>query len=168
MRCLLIFFGFLLSAALPMAAQAESTAKTDPLYQTALSLDLKLFAAYNDCDLATLGSLVDDNLEFYHDQAGQMVGKAPFLTAIESYVCHKTRRSLDETHFQVYPLANYGFVETGVHYFCNLQETPDCRPEDLGEGKFFMLWQKQGDSYRLTRVISYDHVSSWQRKPKPQ
>jgi hypothetical protein len=29
-----------------------------------------------------------------------------------------------------------------------------------------MLWQKQGDQYRLTRVISYDHLSDWQRPKK--
>jgi hypothetical protein len=27
-----------------------------------------------------------------------------------------------------------------------------------------MLWQKQGDPYRLTRVVSYDHLSDRERK----
>jgi hypothetical protein len=27
-----------------------------------------------------------------------------------------------------------------------------------------MLWQKQGDQYRLTRVISFDHLSDRERR----
>jgi hypothetical protein len=49
----------------------------------------KLFDAYNQCDLTTLGAMVSDDLEFYHDQAGLSVGRAPFLAAIKENICGK-------------------------------------------------------------------------------
>ena len=58
---------------------------------------------------------------------------------------------------EVFPLQGYGAIEVGQHTFCNMAETPVCKDETNGIGRFFMLWQKQGDQYRLTRVVSFDH-----------
>ncbi len=58
-----------------MRTDAQSSAQPDPLFKTILSLDTKLFAAYNRCDLTTLGAMVSDDLEFYHDQTGLSVGE---------------------------------------------------------------------------------------------
>lgn len=139
--------------------------KTDsPTYIEVKELDRKLFQAYNACDLIALSDLVDENLEFYHDRGGLSVGRAEFLTAIKNNICHKVRRELVTATLEVYPLANYGAIELGEHTFCNMTETPVCKDATNGIGKFFMLWQKQGDHYRLTRVISYDHLSDRERK----
>ena len=138
----------------------------DAGYQAVKALDVKLFQAYNDCDLETLAGLVDDNLEFYHDKSGLSVGKNSFIEAIKNNICHKVRRELIAASLEVFPLQNYGAIELGQHTFCNLLETPVCKAETNGSGRFFMLWQKQGDQYRLTRVISYDHLSDWRRPKK--
>jgi Domain of unknown function (DUF4440) len=130
-----------------------------PLYRTIKTLDRNLFEAYNTCDLTALSDLVDENLEFYHDRSGLAVGRASFLASIRNNICHKVQRQLVASSLQVYPLENYGAIELGEHTFCNLAETPVCKDETNGIGKFFMLWQKQGERYRLTRVISYDHMS---------
>jgi Domain of unknown function (DUF4440) len=135
-----------------------------PLYRTVKALDQKLFEAYNTCDLATLGSLVDENLEFYHDRSGLALGRESFLASIKNNICHKVRREIVASTLQVYPLENYGAIELGEHTFCNMRETPVCKDETNGIGKFFMLWQKQGEQYRLTRVISYDHLSDRLRR----
>ena len=133
-------------------------------YRQIKALDEKLFQAYNSCDLATLSALVDENLEFYHDKGGLSVGKENFIASIKNNICHKVRRELVAPSLQVYPLENYGAIELGEHTFCNMAETPVCKAETNGIGKFFMLWQKQGEQCRLTRVVSYDHLSDWQRK----
>jgi hypothetical protein len=141
--------------------------KPDDAGHTAIkALDSRLFQAYNDCDLQTLASLVDENLEFYHDKSGLSVGKNTFIEAIKKTICHKVRRELVPATLEVFPLESYGAIELGQHTFCNLIETPVCKPETNGSGRFFMLWQKQGDHYRLTRVFSYDHLSDWQRPKK--
>lgn len=143
----------------------------NPTFQQVRALDQKLFHAYNSCDLTTLGDLVDDGLEFYHDKSGLSVGKANFLNAIKNNICHKVRRELIASTLEVYSLENYGAVELGEHTFCNMMETPVCNDQTNGVGKFFMLWQRQGDRYRLTRVVSYDHKPDRQRQAsarKPQ
>jgi len=52
-----------------------SVAQPDPLFMTIQSLDTKLFDAYDHCDLTTLGAMVSDDLEFYHDQTGLSWGR---------------------------------------------------------------------------------------------
>ena len=84
-------------APVPAAEQAELT-------QTVAALDTKLFDAYNHCDLKTLGAMVSDDLEFYHDQTGLMVGKAPFLEAIQNNICGKVERTLVPGSMEVYRL----------------------------------------------------------------
>jgi hypothetical protein len=59
----------------PSRAHAQSTTPTDSLFKTIESLDSRFFDAYNHCDLATISSMVADNLEFYHDVTGQALGR---------------------------------------------------------------------------------------------
>jgi len=134
----------------PIAAQ--STARPDPLFKTIQSLDTKLFDAYNHCDLMTLGAMVSDDLEFYHDQTGLSVGKEPFLAAIKQNICGKVQRELLSDTLEVYPLKGYGAVEIGIHRFHHPEN-----PENVGDAKFVMLWQNKDDVWKVTRVISYNH-----------
>jgi hypothetical protein len=144
-------------------ALADGTNPNSAIYNQVKALDAKIFEAYNSCDLATLAEMVDDNLEFYHDKTGLSIGKASFVNAIKINICHKVRRELVASSLEVYPLQDYGAIEVGRHTFCNMAETPVCKDETNGLGKFFMLWQKQGDQFRLTRVVSYDHLSDRER-----
>jgi len=131
---------------------AQSSAQPDPLFKTIQSLDTKLFDAYNHCDLATLGAMVSDDLEFYHDQTGLSVGKEPFLAAIKQNICGKVQRELLTATLEVYPLKNYGAVEIGIHRFHHPQS-----PDNVGDAKFVMLWQNKDGVWKVTRVISYNH-----------
>jgi hypothetical protein len=145
-------------------AIADGLNPDSAIYQQVKALDDRIFQAYNTCDLATLADMVDDNLEFYHDKSGLSVGKSNFIAAIKNNICHKVKRGLVASTLEVFPLQDYGAIEAGQHTFCNMVETPVCKDETNGIGRFFMLWQKQGDHYRLTRVISYDHLSDRERK----
>src|SRR6202167_3844617 len=146
---------FLLLLAFLLTCQ-RSTGQTgehpDDLFETIKSLDAKLFAAVNNCDLETLGSMVSDDLEFYHDQTGLSVGKAPFLASIKQNICGKVQRTLLQDMLEVYPLKGYGAVEIGIHRFHHPQD-----PENLGDAKFVTLWQNKDGVWKVTRVISYNH-----------
>ena len=131
---------------------AQSNAQPGTLFTTVQSLDTQLFDAYNHCDLSTLGTMVADDLEFYHDKTGLSVGKAPFLAAIKQNICGKVERTLVPGSMEVYPLKDYGAVEIGVHRFHHPQD-----PENVGEAKFITLWQNKDGVWKVTRVISYDH-----------
>ena len=69
-----ISFSLFLFFALLSQIQAQSAPAPD-LFKTIQALDTKLFDAYNSCDLATLASLVADDLEFYHDVTGFSAGR---------------------------------------------------------------------------------------------
>lgn len=133
-------------------ANGQSDTQPDPLIKIVQSLDAKLFDAYNHCDLTTLGKMVADDLEFYHDQTGLSVGKVPFLAAIKENICGKVQRELLPETLEVYPLKGYGAVEIGVHRFRH-----PGRPEEVGDAKFVMLWQEKDGDWKVTRVISYYH-----------
>lgn len=142
---LLVFWG--------VPAQPQSGAQPEALFKTIQSLDTKLFDAYNHCDLTTLGAMVADDLEFYHDQTGLSVGKETFLAAIKQNICGKVERALLPDTLEVYPLKGYGAVEIGIHRFHHTG-----RPEDgVGDAKFVTLWQNKDGGWKVTRVISYNH-----------
>jgi hypothetical protein len=114
-------------------------------------LDKQLFDAYNTCNIDKLGTLVTDDLEFYHDKTGLAVGKQSFLDAIKKNICGKVTRELVAGSLEVYPLHGYGAVEIGVHRFHHPTDS------DVGEAKFVQLWQYKDGAWKISRVISYDH-----------
>ena len=137
-------------------ARAQSSgpglAPSDDLFKTVADLDTALFSAYNDCRLDKLGSMVDENLEFYHDQTGLSVGRRVFLDAIKNNICGKVHRELVQGSLEVYPLKGYGAVEIGVHRFTHPGD-----PSAHGEAKFVTLWRQRDGAWQVTRAISFDH-----------
>jgi hypothetical protein len=142
-----------------VGAQAPGVHSSDSLYRTIAGLDSAMFDAYNKCDLVRLGSFFAEDLEFYHDQTGLARGRQPFLDAIRENICGKVRRDLVRGSLEVYPLKTYGAVETGDHMFCDPRVHRVCDQTISGVAKFVMLWEQKDDTWRITRVISYNHVS---------
>jgi hypothetical protein len=67
----------------------------------------------------------------------------------------RARRELVKGSMAVYPLNNYGAVETGRHDFYAIEVG---KPDRMTESaQFLHLWKKDGDHWKLTRVVSYDH-----------
>ncbi len=125
----------------------------DTLYATVAALDQKLFEAYNKCDLTTLGSMVSEDLEFYHDKTGLEVGRQAFVESIQKNICGKTQRVLVPGTLEVHRLATFGAMEMGTHRFTH----PGHEEWGVGEAKFIQLWQLKDSEWKLVRVISYDH-----------
>src|SRR6202043_87761 len=96
---------------------AQTTPAPDPLFQTIQSLDAQLFDAYNHCDLEKFGSLLADDLEFYHDAGGFSRSRQTTIEGVKNNICGKVTRELVPGTLEVYPIANYGAVEIGVHRF---------------------------------------------------
>jgi hypothetical protein len=88
----------LLGGFVPADAQAvpslDSMKSQEELTRAITALDKQLFDAYNTCNIERLGTLVTDDLEFYHDKTGLAVGKQPFLDAIKKNICGKVTREL--------------------------------------------------------------------------
>ena len=118
------------------------------------ALDAALFDSYNKCDLAKFQSFFVDDVEFYHDQGGVTLGSKSLTDAIKNNICGKTTREL--VSLKVYYMKGYGLLETGVHRFHH----PGHEGIGVGEGQFVHLWQFKDGTWKVTRVISYDHHSA--------
>ena len=121
------------------------------LTTTVKRLDADLFGAYNDCELEKFGSFFLEHLEFYHDQTGGgPMTREQLVAAIKQNICGKVHRDL--VSIEVFPMKNYGALETGVHRFSH----PGI-DNDQGDAKFVQLWKYEGGRWWLTVVMSYDH-----------
>jgi ketosteroid isomerase-like protein len=130
---------------------AQSSAASDTLFDTVEALDTEFFGAYNHCDLATVSSMVADDLEFYHDVTGFSPGRQLLLDGLKNNICGKVTRELVPGTLEVYPIAKYGAVEIGIHRFHHPGNT------DVGEARFITLWQNKDGVWKITRALSFDH-----------
>ena len=135
---------------------AEVSHVPDRLFQNIAEQDRRLFDAYNNCDLDTLGAMVTDDLEFYHDKTGLAVGRKIFVDSIKNNICGKVRRVLVPGTLEVDRLNQYGAVETGIHRF----QHPGHDEIGIGEAKFVTVWRFKDGEWKVSRVISYDHHSA--------
>lgn len=163
----------LLSLLLLGSTSAFSQSEPAKLLETMQALDTQLFDAANHCDYEKLTAMVDENLEFYHDQAGLMLGRQAFLDSIKHNTCGVMIRELVPGSFEVYPIKGYGAIEMGVHRFHHpghekefpaakqLGMTrfldPGAAEWPVGEAKFLHIWQLKDGNWKLTRVVSYAH-----------
>jgi Domain of unknown function (DUF4440) len=117
------------------------------------ALDAALFDAYNKCDLEKFASFIDEHVEFYHDQGGVTLGRAALTDSVKKNICGTTTRELVPGTLQVYYMKGYGAIEMGTHRFLH----PGHPEIGVGEGKFVHLWQYKDGSWKVTRVLSFDH-----------
>ena len=145
----------LIATLVSVAAQAtKQSAELRDLTETIARMDALIFDAFNAHDVDALMALFTDDLEFYHDKGGLtnkqqtregfagMFGRTPDI-----------RRELVKGSLEVYPIKDYGAIEVGTHRFCHKENGKD----DCGNFPFVMTWQKIGDSWKISRVISYGH-----------
>ena len=121
------------------------------LYNSIVHMDSVLFGAYNICDLPTMADCFSENIEFYHDKGGLMTNKDSIMAATKRNICGKVTRVLIKGSIEVYPIAGYGAIEMGQHYFINNQEPLPTHPSI---GKFVHTWKNENGKWRLARVIS--------------
>ncbi|MFN4763655.1 nuclear transport factor 2 family protein [Gillisia sp. Q332] len=120
------------------------------LYETIVSLDKRLFDAYNSCDMDTQAALYSEDLEFFHDEGGLSTSKEKLLIALKNNICDKTTRTLIKGSIEVYPIKDYGAVEIGYHTF-NDKKTPENKSK---ASRFILVWKKTDENWTVTRVIS--------------
>jgi len=126
------------------------------LYDSIAKLDSIFFNAFNTRNLDQLEALLADNLEFYHDLGG-VTNYNQNIDAFKKTFANerRVRRELVKGSLEVYPIKDYGAVETGTHRF---YATEKGQPEKLSsEAKFVQVWQKKDGLWKITRIISYGH-----------
>jgi hypothetical protein len=135
----------------------------DALYQEMAAFDTRLFEAFNSCKLDVFAGLFDENVEFYHDQGGATLGVASVTEQVKANICGKARRELVAGSLQVYPMHGFGALIVGRHRFYQTSRGS----EPTGVAQFVHLVRKVGDTWKLVRVISFDHVGLGPKKQSP-
>jgi ketosteroid isomerase-like protein len=124
------------------------------LKEAITGMDAKMFEAFNAHNVDLLMSMFTSDLEFYDDSGGLtnlQQTREDFTTMFGNMP--DIRRTLVAGSVQVYPVKDYGAIETGTHRFCHQENGRD----DCGEFPFVMVWKKIGASWKVSRVISYGH-----------
>ena len=161
-----IIFSGLIITILTSACSTSKSGKSNPsfnhslvskdLFDTISHLDAVFFNAFNTRNFDRLKTLLSDDLEFYHDLGGVTnfdQNLEAFKKTFESD--RRVRRELVETSLEVYPIKDYGAVETGIHRF---YATEKGQPEKLSsEAKFVQVWHKKDGAWKISRIISYGH-----------
>ena len=161
MKRLFLSMAILLAASVTISAEdAQQTAKkkkatSGELFETIARMDAAVFDAFNAHDIARLMAMFTDDLEFYDDGGGGPKGAAQVK---EDFGKMFTRvpdlhRELLPGTLEVYPLAGYGAIAVGEHRFCHEENGK----ADCGITKFSMVWRQVGDTWKLSRVLSYAH-----------
>lgn len=133
------------------------------LYKTLKSNDSIIFErTFNRCELDKLDDIINDDFEFYHDVAGEE-SREKFLSSIKNNICSnpnkKPIRKLVDESLQVFPLKNngklYAAIQKGKHLFF-IKENEKLTP--TGSALFTHLWIKKNNSWKLKRILSYNHL----------
>lgn len=135
-------------------SHAQQTAPSPSLYETISQLDSLLFNAYNTRDLEKMKSFFDEDLEFYHDKGGLQNYSAVeegFKNIFNQQ--NPPTRMLVDGSLEVYPIKDFGAIQTGRHTFCH----PENGKQDCGTFKFMHVWQNINGKWKIKRIVSYDH-----------
>ena len=126
------------------------------LYDSIAYFDSVFFNAFNTRSLEKLEPLLSENLEFYHDLGGVTNYNQNIDAFRKTFESDRmVRRELVRGTLEVYPIKDYGAVETGIHRF---YATEKGQEEKLSsEAKFIHLWQQRDGEWKISRIISYGH-----------
>jgi len=160
--CVRLAVALLFLTALPLFAQNDQ----DALSATVLKEDAAFWEAYNHCDAEKMSHFFWPDVEFYHDKGGPTIGLAALTETFKTNLCgnpnFRLRREALPATIKVYPLqkngVTYGAVLSGEHYFyINDNGKPEYRD---GWAKFFHVWLLKDGTWKMARVVSYDHQAA--------
>lgn len=139
-----------------LASAPSDDSPADSLTETIAALDTAVFDAFNHC---TVPAQLDrharyfaEDVEFYHDTGGVTWNRADMLANTKQNVCGHFTRELVPGSLVVYPIKDFGAIEQGSHRFC---QAASGKCEGLAD--FTIIWHHTGDSWEITRVLSYGH-----------
>jgi ketosteroid isomerase-like protein len=136
-------------------AQEKKVAPTSAeLYNEIEQMDYIMFEAFNNKDFAKFKSLFTEDLEWFQDNGGLLSYETVFTNFENMFKNeNKLTRKLVKGSLEVHPIKDYGAIEIGVHEFRHMENGK----EEIGTFKFLMIWKKQNNQWKISRVISYDH-----------
>jgi hypothetical protein len=124
------------------------------LYDTILYQDSLLFEAFNLRHFEVFKSFFSKDLEIVQDNTG-LRNYEQSMEAFQGLfkMDYILVRQLKKETVEVYPINNYGAIETGQHTFCHKENDI----QDCGTYKFVHIWKLQNGHWIITKIITYGH-----------
>jgi hypothetical protein len=149
---------FLLGIFIYAGALAQNEKKEvisdNELYKKIASLDSMLFNAYNSKNLDLMKTFFTKDLEWYQDNGGLINFEQVFINFQSIFNReYDLKRNLVKESLEVHPIKDYGAIEIGKHQFKHIENGK----LEVGTFKFLMIWKNDQGSWKIARVISYDH-----------
>lgn len=125
--------------------------------------DQAFWAAFNRCDQKGMAERFTSDVEFYHDKTGLTQSRDAVTASMFTGPCAnpaalRVRREAIVGTDRFYPLADGFAVLEGEHRFLATHSGQSERHDS--KARYFELWQRdRGNSWRMRRVISFDHRS---------
>jgi hypothetical protein len=111
-----------------------------------------------------MNSFLADDVEFYHDRGGALIGKKALAAAndVMKTAEHKLRREAVLGTVRFFPMrkddAIYGALVSGEHQFFVL---PKDKPAfAVGRAYFTQLMVLKDGVWKVSRIFSYEHVDA--------
>jgi hypothetical protein len=155
---ILTAFIALLFASNTMAQAHKDSIAARALYVEIAQMDSILFDAFNTQNIEKMRTLFTEDLEWYQDNGGLL----PYKTVLDNFngmfdrfktLKTPIHRELVQGSLEVHPIKDFGAIHIGKHTFCHWEDGKN----DCGTFKFLMIWQKKNGSWKISRVVSYDH-----------
>lgn len=136
--------------------------------KSAAAADSAYWQAYNRADPDGMNAFLADDVEFYHDRGGTLIGKAALSQANEAMrgAPHRLRREAVPGTLRFAPMRKdedlYGVLVSGEHRFFVVA---DGKPEvPVGRASFTQLMVLKDGQWRISRIFSYEHVDTKTQK----
>jgi len=138
----------------PIHAQTKPSAENKILYAEIAHMDSAVFNAFNTRDIDKLKTFFSKDLEIYQDNTGLR----NYTQTVESFTelfkkDYVLKRELIKQTMEVYPIKDFGAIQTGQHTFCHTENGK----LECGTFKFVHIWEKKEGSWKIKRLITYDH-----------
>ncbi|MDP1844061.1 MAG: nuclear transport factor 2 family protein [Sediminibacterium sp.] len=157
MKNLILFFlsTLIYSSIVAQSQNERKVANTEKtLFNKIAQLDSSLFTAYNTKNLDLMKTYFTNDLEWYQDNGG-LIGYEKVFINFQSIFNrdYDLKRNLIKESLEVHPIEGYGAIEIGKHQFSHIENGK----LEIGTFKFLMIWKNDNGSWKISRVISYDH-----------
>ena len=126
------------------------------LQEEIMLADHSLYEAFGGCHLVEYAAFLSADLEFYQDHTGR-TGYAENVKALQDRCAEgiQLRRELTPDTLVVNAAPGFGAIEAGVHRFYSRNE--EGKEHLDATARFTNIWSKESGTWKLVRVISYDH-----------
>lgn len=150
----IIFIALIFTAGTCIAQVPAYKPVDSVLYKTIFQQDSSLFEAFNSRNYTQFESFFDESLEIYQDNIGVRDYQASMdaFHGLLSGTFVLQRTLLVET-LEVYPIKDFGAIETGQHRFCHFENGT----EQCGTFKFVHIWRFNQGSWKIVKIVTYDH-----------